>query len=176
MTMLHYLERLERLGGMSAIHIGAALGIEGYQELLEGLQHADDERSPQSAVASLVDLLESNDSKNEAEAAGLIDETLAAALTGRSQPTVHDVYAALRELLGDVWLNRSLWGLATARRPHAPNTEIVKLVQGEQRIVREPTLHAHVFELELRERWTITAIDTPEIGWTAGPLVPNKGS
>lgn len=110
-------------------------------------------------------LLDAIGNKRYEEVVALVDQRLAAKLTGTDQPTPLQLHAALTDALHDV-LTTDDWGFPTARRLHAPDIELVKLVRGgsETHIAHGPrSAPGHLFYMRTRGRdWMLVDLDGPD--------------
>lgn len=157
-----FLERLALRAPRGAIAIGAALGIEQYTKIFSEMLDAERPDSPQGAVQQLLAALDGGDVEG---VAAVVDAELAAHLTDVPDPTPNQVSATLRQALDDVFTTEG-WGFATARRVHAPNVELVKLVRAgpDPRIAFVPQqAQGHLFYMRVRgSRWVVVGLDGPD--------------
>jgi hypothetical protein len=102
---------------------------------------------------------------DEVAVATLVSRELGQRLTGSTSPAPTKVLETLRLALDDV-LTGTGWGYATAHRPHAPDVELVKLIQvgTEPRIARGPEwARGHLFYLRSGpDGWTLVDLDGDE--------------
>lgn len=163
MTIDQYLVRLSEGAPLGSVVLGAAMGIEEYETMLAQMQDVMLPTSAHGTVKVLLDAL--------ADGVGLlpvvVGSDLTADLTSSPSPSDEELRAGLMARIGDVVRDTAGWGLATARRPHAPDRELVKVVwtgSADVEIVREVrTTVAHIFELEWRNNmWVLVGLDDPD--------------
>lgn len=176
MTTREFLQRLSRRAPRGAAAVGVTIGDAEFTRLFVDIVDAGGDASPQGGVRSL---LEAVDAGDPPELAALVDEACALALTGgRASPQA--LVRTLRQRLADVFNDRDGWGFATARRPLAPNVELVKLVRGGE----EPSVsfasqvaRGHLFLMEHRgERWVLLELDGEDPALTTNPPVPGPAT
>ncbi len=159
LTREEFLERLAKRAPIGTVSIGAALEIETYQRIFADTLDAQSDDSPQGAVRELLAAL---DEEDEVRVAGLVDNLLSARLTGMSDPGPSDLLDALTVALHDVRTTDG-WGFATARRPHAPDVELVKLLRAgaDPQVVFQPQLaRGHLFYLRRHDGgWILVDLD-----------------
>ena len=178
-TLEAFVERLATRAPVGAAAVGAALGLAEYQRRYTQIRAAKDPTGPQQAVQRLLDAL----AKNDAPAVtALLSTDLAQRLSGRRTPTGAQVLQALQRALEDV-LTETGWGFATAHRPHAPDVELVKLLQlgDEARIASGPQFaRGHLFCLRSDPSgWTLVDLDGEDpavIGEIVPPTDISEGS
>lgn len=161
-----FLNRLAKRVPTGAVALGVAMGVETYERIFEDIVLSASSTSAQHAVKQLVWAIQDRD----LPALGvLIDPTFAVQLVDRQAPSIEDVHEVLHEALRDLFSTEG-WGVATARRPHAPDVELVKLVRmrdeplDQPLIVSKPTLvQAHLFSMRLtRDQWVLVGLDGPD--------------
>ncbi len=154
-----YLARLAERAPVATISIGTIMHAEPYVTMAMQAAGAHGDKSPQSAVRSLISALES---RSATEVAGLLDPGLASVVTGKESPHPFEILLALRDKLDDVFAAGG-WGFATAPRVTSSDTEVVKLVQGWPTggIVWGPmVVPGHTFLLKIIDQsWVIVQID-----------------
>lgn len=162
LTVEAFIDRLAQRAPNAAMTIGSALGIAKYQRILDDTRDARGDRGPHEAVRRLIDAI--GDERHE-EVVALVDQQLAAKLTGTERPTASQLHGALADALHDV-LTTDGWGFPTARRLHAPGVELVKLVRTghETHIVHGPrTAPGHLFYMRMvGSCWRLVDLDGPE--------------
>jgi hypothetical protein len=133
--------------------------MDHYQRLHAQITASESSTSPQEAVREMLDALADGD---EEAVAALVSREVGQRLTGSTSPTPAQVLETLRLALDDV-LTGTGWGFATAHRPHAPDVELVKLIQAgeEPRIAYGPQwANGHLFYLRSGpDGWTIVDLD-----------------
>lgn len=161
-TVEAFIDRLAMRAPNAAMTIGSALGIAKYERILDDTRDARGDRGPQEAVRRLIDAI--GDERHE-EVVALVDQQLAAKLTGTEQPTPPQLHAALADALHDVFTTDG-WGFPTARRLHAPDVELVKLVRGgsETHIAHGPrSAPGHLFYMRTTvSDWILVDLDGPD--------------
>lgn len=164
-TIDSFLDRLADRTPMGATAIGDAVGVERFQHLARQMESSQSNRSPQSAVGELVDLIRLGDVD---EVAARVDGPLSERLTNTSSPSAAAVHRALSTALEDV-LTSDGWGFATAPRLVAPDIELVKLLRMGTRplVAFEPRTVAqgHLFYLRREVTgWILVDLDGPDPG------------
>jgi predicted nucleic acid-binding protein len=162
MTTLQFLDRLATRAPTGTAALGAALRIEPYERIFEDIILSESSTSAQSAVRRLIWAVEDGD---VASTVALVDADLAQDLTGKKEPLDGEVQGVLRERLDDVFAQEG-WGIATARRPHGPDVELVKLVRAgdDPSIAFDPQdVQGHLFYMRLSEDgWVLVELDGPD--------------
>jgi predicted nucleic acid-binding protein len=158
-----FLGRLSKRAPTGAAALGAALGIEAYERIFEDIVLSQSATSPHSAVQQLIGALE-NRSYELVQA--LVDVDFATELVGERTSSADRLCEVLSDRLHDV-LHQDGWGFATARRPHAPGVELVKLVRvGEEALIAfEPQIaEGHLFFMMVTEeqQWVLVGLDGPD--------------
>lgn len=162
MTIEEFLDRLATRVPTGTAALGAALGIETWERIFEDIMLAESSTSAQGAVRQLIRVVEDGDLESTAD---LVDAQFAEELTGKLAPTEQEVHDVLQERLSDVFAQEG-WGIATARRPHGPDVELVKLVQaGEKPLVafEQQEARGHLFYMRWMEPgWVLVDLDGPD--------------
>lgn len=162
MTVEGFLERLAGRAPTGAAALGAALGVEDYERIFEDIILSQSPSSAQGAVQQLLRAIQSNDSAAVAE---LIDVEFAETLTEPERPVPELVLEALSIRLDDVFTTDG-WGMATARRIHGPDVELVKLIRGGDQpvIAFEPqAAQGHLFYMKVGDNgWVLVGLDGPD--------------
>lgn len=165
-----FLRAVARTAPRFAIALGTVFGLEAWAKLQADVDDATAERSPQDAVGSLLAVL--SDGSDDEIWERLHPEYQAAALTGGGR---RNAIQSLRHHLADVTAEG--WGFGSAKRIHAPDTELVKLVRLDETgpIVHSPTLvqHAHLFRMiHVDGAWLLAGLDEPEPSLQPDPSPP----
>lgn len=162
MTAEDFLARLSKRAPIGAAALGTAMGVESYQRIFEDIVLSQSPSSPHGAVLRLVDAVRGRDHNGIVR---LVDADFAAELCKDELPTAEVLCEELRRRLGDVLMTGG-WGLATARRPHAPDVELVKLVRADSEpLVRleEQVVEGHLFFMQARAKsWMLIGLDGPD--------------
>jgi predicted nucleic acid-binding protein len=172
MSRESFLEHMAARAPMGAVAIGTALGIEAYSRIFSDIVDAEGESSPQGAVRRLLSAVAEGRAQ---EVASLVDGVLARKLTGSPEPTAAALCEALQAALEDVQAKGG-WGFATAKRVHAPDIELVKLVRaGDAPVIAfsPQPVEAHLFYLRLEQgKWRLVELDGPDPALPGSALRP----
>ncbi len=162
MTVESFLDRLASRVPTGTIALGAALGIETYEQMFADIILSESSASAQSAVRELVRAVKDDD---RSSVVALVDAEFAAELVGSQPPDPAALHSVLHDRLQDVFSTTG-WRVATARRLQAPDVELVKLVQaGDEAVVAfEPqVVQGHLFYMKLTaEAWVMIGLDGPD--------------
>lgn len=162
LTTEEFLDRLATRAPIGAAALGVALGVESYARIFSEMIDSESDAGPQGAVRRLLAAVEGADAKLTAS---LVTADFAAQLTGIPAPAPTRVLDALGRALDDIFTTEG-WGMATARRLHAPDVELVKLIRAgpTARIAFEPeAVHGHLFYMQSTlAGWILAALDGPD--------------
>jgi hypothetical protein len=146
------------------------LGIDTYERIFEDIILSESSASAQSAVRRLIWAVEGGDVTSTV---ALVDGAFAKILTGEDTPSGSEIHGQLHDRLGDLFVEEG-WGVATARRPHGPDVELVKLVRGgdDPSIAFEPQLvQGHLFYMRFTAKgWVLVDLDGPDPALEVGPV------